>query len=312
MFLQVVNCNTHMIMLILLLQAIFISTTLCVEYIRRRNFYCDLEKTMQNLQEKYLLADIMEEPDFMDGQILYDTLCAVNKNMLEHVNTYRQREEEYRNYVEMWVHEIKTPLSAGKLIISNNENAITKSIEEELDKVEGFVDQALFYARSTTLEKDYIIKEMTLSSVVNKVLKKHSKSFIYRKIQLETKGLDAVVYSDAKWLEFIIDQIVTNALKYTKEKSGKIRIYTKLQEQSVSLYMEDNGIGISLSDLHRVFDKGFTGQNGRKNEKATGMGLYLCKLLCDKLYLDLHISSQEGIGTTLWIVFPISSMMLLK
>lgn len=301
-----------MIVLILVLQTIFILTTLCVEYIRRRNFYHDLEKTMQNLQEKYLLIEMMEEPDFIDGQILYETLGKVNKNMLEHVNTYRQREEEYRNYVEMWVHEIKTPLAAGKLMISNNENAVTKSIEEELDKIEGFVDQALFYARSTTLEKDYIIKEMKLSSVVNKILKKHAKSFIYRKIQLETEGLDAVVYSDSKWLEFIIDQIITNALKYTKEQSGKIRIYTKQQEQSVSLYIEDNGIGISLSDLHRVFDKGFTGQNGRKNEKATGMGLYLCKLLCDKLYLDLHISSQEGLGTTLWIVFPISSMMLLK
>lgn len=312
MFLQVVRCNPHMIILILFLQVLFIGTTLLVEYLRRRSFYQNLQRMLHDLNQKYLLAEILEEPDFLDGQILYETLHDVNKNMLEHVNIYRQREEEYRNYIEMWVHEIKTPLAAGKLIISNNENDVTKSIEEELDKVESFVEQALFYARSTTLEKDYIIKELVLSSVINKVLKKHSKSFIYRKIQLETSGLEEVVYSDSKWLEFIVDQIISNALKYTAEKTGKIRIYTKKQEQHVSLYIEDNGIGIALEDLNRVFEKGFTGKNGRKNEKATGMGLYLCKLLCDKLYLDLHISSNEGMGTTLWINFPISSMMLLK
>lgn len=119
------------------------------------------------------------------------------------------------------------------------------------------------------------------------------------------------VYSDAKWLEFIINQIVSNALKYSNDESF-IQIYTKQIQENVILTIEDHGIGIALKDLKRVFDKGFTGTNGRSYEKATGMGLYLCKMLCDKLYLDLKISSTENIGTSVSIVFPMNSMLLLK
>lgn len=312
LFLNAVRCNTQVIWIISLLFWGLILAILIIEFLRRYVYYKTLKEVMDELDQKYLLAEIIEEPDFQDGQILFETMHEVNKSMIEHVNVYIEREEEYRNYIEMWVHEIKTPLAAAKLITSNNDNEVSSSIAEEIDKVEDFVEQALFYARSTTLEKDYLIKELNLEQVVNKIIRKHSKSFIYRKIKLETSGLAEVIYSDAKWLEFILNQIISNALKYTKEKDGIISIYTKKREQSLELYIKDNGIGIALSDLPRVFDKGFTGKNGRKNEKATGMGLYLCKLLCDKLYLDLRISSVEQEGTTLCIVFPISAMMLLK
>lgn len=312
LFLNAVRCNIQVIWIISLLFWGLIFAILIIEFLRRYVYYKTLDEVLEGLDQKYLLAEIIEEPDFLDGEILYETMHKVNKSMLEHLNIYIQREEEYRNYIEMWVHEIKTPLAAAKLITSNNDNAVTKSIAEEIEKVEEFVEQALFYARSTTLEKDYLIKELNLEQVVNKSIRKHSQSFIYRKIKLETQGLDEIVYSDSKWLEFILNQIIVNALKYTKEDEGRIRIYTKKQEQSLELYIEDNGIGISMADLSRVFDKGFTGQNGRNHEKATGMGLYLCKLLCDKLYLDLRISSVEDQGTTLCIVFPISTMMLLK
>lgn len=312
LFLNAVRCNIQVIWIISLLFWGLIFAILIIEFLRRYVYYKTLDEVLEGLDQKYLLAEIIEEPDFLDGEILYETMHKVNKSMLEHLSIYIQREEEYRNYIEMWVHEIKTPLAAAKLITSNNDNAVTKSITEEIEKVEEFVEQALFYARSTTLEKDYLIKELNLEQVVNKSIRKHSQSFIYRKIKLETQGLDEIVYSDSKWLEFILNQIIVNALKYTKEDEGRIRIYTKKQEQSLELYIEDNGIGISMADLSRVFDKGFTGQNGRNHEKATGMGLYLCKLLCDKLYLDLRISSVEDQGTTLCIVFPISTMMLLK
>lgn len=312
LFLNAVRCNVQVIWIISLLFWGLMFVILIIEFLRRYVYYKTLDEVLEDLDQKYLLAEIIEEPDFLDGEILYETMHKVNKSMLEHLNIYIQREEEYRNYIEMWVHEIKTPLAAAKLITSNNDNAVTKSIAEEIEKVEEFVEQALFYARSTTLEKDYLIKELNLEQVVNKSIRKHSKSFIYRKIKLETQGLDEIVYSDSKWLEFILNQIIVNALKYTKEDEGSIRIYTKKQEQSLELYIEDNGIGISMADLSRVFDKGFTGKNGRNHEKATGMGLYLCKLLCDKLYLDLRISSIEDQGTTLCIVFPISTMMLLK
>ncbi len=282
-----------------------------VEYMRRRTFYHDIYDIMDGLDQKYLVSEIIEEPQFLDGAVLYDVMQELDKSMLEQVNDYRKREEDYRNYIEMWVHEIKTPLAAVKLMMSNHENELTQSLSEEVEKVEDFVEQALFYARSTTLEKDYLIKEMPLEPTVNKVIRKHSKQFIYRRIKLEREGLEEVVYSDAKWLEFILNQIISNALKYSEDE-GLIRIATTKHKESVILMIEDHGMGISLSDLPRIFDKGFTGKNGRKNEKATGMGLYLCKLLCDKLYLDLKATSLEGAGTTISITFPISTMMLLK
>lgn len=311
LFLRAVHCNSYVMIVILMLFWGVISAILIIEYFRRRVFYQTIEESLKNLDQKYLLSEILEEPQFIDGILMVEYLREINKSMLEHVNEYRKREEDYRSYIEMWVHEIKTPLAAAKLISDNHNSEVMRSIQEEMDKVEGFVEQALYYARSTTLEKDYIIKEMSLQTVVNKVIRKHSKQFIYRKIKLELKDLEVNVYSDAKWLEFIINQIVSNALKYSNDESF-IQIYTKQIQENVILTIEDHGIGIALKDLKRVFDKGFTGTNGRSYEKATGMGLYLCKMLCDKLYLDLKISSTENIGTSVSIVFPMNSMLLLK
>lgn len=311
LFLRAVRCNPYVIAVILMLFWGVIAGILIVEYFRRKVFYHDMETALNDLDQKYLISEIIEEPQFIDGKLMTEYLHEINKSMLEHVNEYRQREEDYRNYVEMWVHEIKTPLAAVKLISDNHDNEVMRSIVEEMEKVEGFVEQALYYARSTTLEKDYMIKEMSLQPVVNKVIRKHAKQFIYRKIKLETEGLEVTVYSDAKWLEFIINQILSNALKYSRDESS-IHIYTKRSQDNVILTIEDHGAGIALNDLQRVFDKGFTGTNGRSFEKATGMGLYLCRLLCDKLYLDIKISSVEGIGTKVSIVFPINTMMLLK
>lgn len=312
LFLNAVRCNSQVIMVTSCLFWALIAANLVIEYLRRAAYYKNLQETLDALDQKYLIAEIIEEAQFLDGQMLYETLQQVDKSMMEHVNEYKIREQEYKDYIEMWVHEIKTPLAASKLIITNNRNDVTSSIEEEVNKVEDFVEQALFYARSTTLEKDYMIKEMNLQTSVNKVIRKHSKEFIYKKIKLQLDDLDYVVYSDTKWLEFILDQIISNALKYTAEEEGIVHIYTQKQEDNLLLYIEDNGVGIPLRDLQRVFDRGFTGKNGRTNEKATGMGLYLCKLLCEKLYLDLRISSTEGKGTTLCINFPMSTMMLLK
>ncbi len=311
LFLQAVHCNKQVIITVALLFWAFVFIMLTVEYLRRRVFYQNAYTILNDLDQKYLLTEIVEEPQFIDGVIFYDVMQEINKDMLEHVNEYKYREEDYRNYIEMWVHEIKTPLAAARLIIDNHDNEVTQSIAEELDKVENLVEQTLYYARSTTLEKDYIIKEMPLQPSVHKVIRRHAKEFIYRNIKVETQGLSETVYSDAKWLEFILNQIISNALKYS-ESGGKIRIETKKCEDSLILSIQDEGIGISLNDLPRIFDKGFTGHNGRNNEKATGMGLYLCKLLCDKLYLSISASSNEGQGTTIRITFPINAMLLLK
>lgn len=311
LFLHAVNCNRQVITIVALLFWAFVFMVLTVEYLRRRVFYQNIRTILEDLDQKYLLTEIVEAPQFIDGMIFYDIMQEINKDMLEHVNEYKYREEDYRNYIEMWVHEIKTPLAAAKLIIDNHNHEVTRSIAEELDKVENLVEQTLYYARSVTLEKDYLIKEMPLQPCVHKVIQRHAKEFIYRNIKVETAGLEETVYSDAKWLEFILNQIVSNALKYS-EDGGTIRIDTKKGEEALILSIADEGIGISLNDMPRIFDKGFTGHNGRISEKATGMGLYLCKLLCDKLYLNIQAASTEGRGTTIRITFPINTMLLLK
>lgn len=312
LFLYAIQVNIQVIIIIELLLWGLVLATLAIEYIRRATFYTRLHSSLDGLDKKYLITEIIDEPLFMDGKILYETLRIVDKSMADNVNIYRLAQNEYKDYIEMWVHEIKTPLAAAKLIINNHPNEITASIQEEFYKVEGFVEQALYYARSTNPEKDYIIKKLEVKEVVTKVVRKHAKPFIYKKIKVELHDLDVIVYSDSKWIEFIFDQIISNALKYTPEESGIIQIYTEQHEHAIALHIQDNGTGIESKDINRVFEKGFTGLNGRLNEKSTGMGLYLCKMLCDKLYIGIQLTSIPQKGTTVTLEFPISKLMLLK
>lgn len=305
MFLLAVDTNRQIIIVVLILFYVFCIIVLLVEYSRRKTYFDELLNTVDALDKKYLITEVLREPHFLDGCIFFEILRVVDKSMIDHVNEYKNSELDYKNYIEMWVHEIKTPLAASKLIISNNENEITKNIYEELEKVEGFVEQALFYARCASVEKDYLIKEMKLEEHINKVIRRNAKTFIYHDIKIKLHDLDICVYSDPKWIDFILNQIVSNSLKYTLEHTGELEIYAIKHTQKVELYIKDNGIGINAKDLPRIFDRAFTGSNGRNNEKATGMGLFLCKTLCKKLYLDIQAESNEG--TTIIITFPLNS-----
>ncbi len=304
-FLIAVNTSASIIYVLTFLFWGLIIIILIVEFTRRKSFYKELLHNLYSLDKKYLLTNIMKKPSFYDGALLYEVLQITNKSMTDHVNLYKIRQQDYKEYIEMWVHEVKTPLAASKLIITNHENAVTKSIDEELDKLDILVNQALFYARSSSLEKDYIIKKMILKNVVHDVIHKHAKVFIYQHIKIDLQNLDVEVYTDYKWLSFILDQILLNALKYTPSDKGIIKIYSQKQKNTILLFITDNGIGITEKDLPRVFDRGFTGQNGRNNEKATGMGLYLCKELCKKLNLQIQVKSHQG--TTVIISFPLDS-----
>ena len=221
-------------------------------------------------------------------------------------------QEEYREYLELWVHEIKTPVSSSKLIAQNNQNQAMNSIAEELTKIEGFIEQVLYYSRSNNVEKDYLIREISLKKLCFEVLKKNSKLFIHNNVSVITENLDFVVFSDNKWLEFILWQILSNSLKYSDKDSAWIKIYAQKKENNCVLYIEDNGVGIKENELKMIFNKGFTGSNGRKNERSTGMGLYICKKLCDKLGLSINAKSIFGEGTIISIVFPMNSMISIR
>lgn len=217
--------------------------------------------------------------------------------------------EDYKDYIELWIHEIKLPIAASKMIIENNKNKTTKSIEEELDKVENYIEQALFYARSNTVEKDYYIKKVTLKEVVNESIKKNKNILIQEKVAINIHDTDLEVMTDSKWIVFIINQIIQNSVKYrSPDRTMQIEISAKQGIENVILSIKDNGIGIKQGEIERVFEKGFTGTNGRlSSKKSTGIGLYLCKKLCDKLGIAIELNSVQGQGTETRLIFPQNS-----
>ena len=283
-----------------------------IEFIKQKMFYNEFTSIMDSLDHKYLLSEIMKEPENIEGKLLFDIFRQTNKDMHEHVKSYRDRENEYREYIETWVHEIKTPIASTRLIIENNQNAITRNIQDEIKKVEEYIEQVLYYSRSNHVGKDYLIKEVSLADLVRRVIKRNSRDFISKGITVDMEAVEGTAYSDAKWLEFIMNQLIGNAIKYTRERDGKVTIHTIKNENNIVLTIADNGIGISDKDINRVFEKGFTGENGRKFGGSTGIGLYLCKKLAEQLGLGLTLTSKVGEGTKLSITFPLSRVNLMQ
>ena len=287
--------------------------SIIIEYFKRKKFYDNLLKMLEELDEKYLITEIIKTPNFLEGQIFKNSLEQIDKSMLENVNKYKYMTEDYKEYIELWIHEIKIPIATSKMVIENNKNAITKSINEELDKVENYIEQALFYARSNTVEKDYYIRKVVLKEIVNESIKKNKSSLIQEKISIDIHDLEIEVNTDNKWIVFILNQIIQNSIKYRKKENSVIEIYANQGKENVILYIKDNGIGIKQGEIKRVFEKGFTGTNGRlSNKKSTGIGLYLCKKLCNKLGIGIELNSVQNEGTEVKLVFPQNSYIELK
>ncbi|WP_125152634.1 sensor histidine kinase [Clostridium rectalis] len=279
-----------------------------LEFIKYRNYYNEVQSILDNLDNKYLLPEIIKEANFIEGEKLNFILKEISRDMHENVKYYKEMQNDYREYIETWVHEIKTPIASIKLIIENNRNELTNKIDFQMDRIEGFVEQVLYYSKSNNVSKDYIIKQINLDFVVRSVIRRNYRDFIHKKIKLDILDIDKIVHSDGKWVEFIINQIIINSIKYSNSKGPIIKIYSIKRANSVILTIEDNGVGIIEKDINRVFEKGFTGENGRKFSKSTGMGLYLCGKLCSKLGLKITINSQVNKGTKVTLIFPFSSM----
>ncbi len=287
---------------------------LIYEYNKKKKYYDYLDKMLNQLKEKYLITEVIKKPEFIEGKILHETLEQINKSMHENVNKYKYNVKDYKEYIELWIHEIKIPLATSKMIIENNKNNATRSIEEELDKLENYIDQALYYARSNTVEKDYYIKKSNLKDLVNESIKKNKTMLIQEKVEINAHDLNNIIYTDSKWIIFILNQLIQNSVKYkNKVNTLEIEIYSKENKDNTILYIKDNGIGIKKNEINRVFEKGFTGTNGRlSNKKSTGIGLYLCKKLCNKLGISIELDSKENEYTEIKIIFPNSSYINLK
>ena len=284
-----------------------------VEYYSKKNYYDTVKSRIRELQEEYLIMEVLPKADFTEANILEDAIRDIGKSMLENVNKYKYLQEDYKDFIELWIHEIKIPIATSKMIVENNKNEITASINEELDKIDNYTEQALFYARSNTVEKDYIVRKIQLKEIVNASILKNKAQLIQNKISIDTKNLDETVCTDSKWCIFIINQIIQNSIKYSKNADRQIEIYGERKKENIILYIKDNGIGIKESEITRVFEKGFTGENGRiTGKKSTGIGLYLCKKLCDKLCIGLELNSKKDEGTEVKLLFPNNSFINMK
>lgn len=295
--------NQSLFIAILLLVLMYGVYLLLYPYYRKKKYYDLVINQLKELDKKYLLHSLLYEPHFLDGKILFETLYETDKDMREHIITYEQKLEELKEYIELWFHEVKIPISAGLLCLHNHPTKESAKLVDQFHKIDAYVEQVLYYARSEHPEKDYVISKVSIKQVVNQVAIKNKDSFIEHKIKLELQHLDKTVYTDSKWLEYLLNQLIQNSIQYRKDQDSIITIKAEETEDCVAISITDNGIGIAKSDLSRVFEKGFTGTNGRKKKKSTGMGLYLCKKLCDKLGHKLSIQSEEGQYTEVTIEF---------
>ncbi|MBS5863149.1 MAG: sensor histidine kinase [Clostridium sp.] len=279
-----------------------------LEYYSKKKFYETIKSRIEELEEKYLVMEVLPKTNFTEATILENIIKDTGKSMIENVNKYKYMQEDYKDFIELWIHEIKIPIATSKMIIENNKNEITESINEEMDKIDNYTEQALFYARSNTVEKDYIIRKNALKEIVNASILKNKNQLIQNNISINIKTLNQIVYTDSKWCIFIISQIIQNSIKYTKNENKQVEIFGEEKKENIILHIRDNGIGIKESEISRVFEKGFTGENGRiTGKKSTGIGLYLCKKLCEKLCIGIELNSEKNIGTEVRLIFPKNS-----
>ncbi|MCM1088891.1 MAG: sensor histidine kinase [Muribaculaceae bacterium] len=301
-FLRVIGNSWDGIFFILALWAVILAGYLAASYYSRKARLGKLLTLTEQLEERYLLSEVMEKPERADDQVYYRILKLAGKSMLEQVAEIRRERAQYKEYVEQWVHEIKTPITAMKLLCENDSSRMAKELLVELEKINCFTEQALYYARSEHTEKDYIVREIRLFDVVHRSLAENKYLLLQSGVRIEMQETDDMVYCDEKWVCFILNQLIVNSVKY-RTRQPVLKFYRINRDNQVILCVEDNGIGIDAGDLPRIFEKGFTGQNGRKAaQNATGMGLYLCKRLCDKLGIGICVHSK-GSGTIVQLIF---------
>ncbi len=287
------------------------SVYILLSYWKRRAYFAAIEKLEENVPV-YQIAGLLDPPVFPEAKPFYTLLAAVGERAESEIGAYDIQKREYQDYIETWVHEIKNPISGLKLIIEADRvqlGDIADEMMEEIGKIENYVEQTLYVARVENAEKDYLVREFPVMRCVKDVLKKQRQQLERNGVKVQVVNSGITVLSDEKWLGFILSQLLFNAMQYAGKE---VKIWTKEETQGVFLYIEDDGMGIAKGDLPRVFEKGFTGETGRRNERSTGLGLYLVKSLCQKLEHGIELESEEGKYTRVMLTFPKSSYISLK
>lgn len=263
-----------------------------VDYLNARAKHKELERITKigfELIDEMPSITCEEDEEY---QKLVRSLCDENKRLSQDLSG---KYNDMIDYYSTWAHQIKTPIASMRLKLQNEDSKLSRQLLQDLNRIEQYVNMVMTYLRLDSKDSDYVFKEHNLDEILRPIIRKFSRDFIDKKLSLDYTDLNTVVVTDDKWLSFVIEQLLSNAIKYTNE--GSIRIYL---DNNV-LCIRDTGIGIAPEDLPRVFDKGYTGFNGRLDKRASGIGLYLCRKICDKLGHGITAVSKIGVGTTIQI-----------
>lgn len=258
------------------------------------------KKHRQLSQMKKMNASMLTsfpESKSIEEQDYQEIIRALQAEMRDFENASENRYQNMMDYYTVWAHQIKTPIASMKLHLQNEDTPLSRKLSFDLFRIEQYAEMVLAYLRLDSETGDYIFKKHAVDAIVRQSVKKFASEFITRKIQLEYQPSDETVLTDDKWLSFVLEQVISNALKYTKE-GGRIKIY---MNESKALCVEDTGIGIAPEDLPRIFEKGYTGYNGHQDKRASGIGLYLCKRICRNLGSEITVQSEPDKGTSVFI-----------
>lgn len=290
--------NIAMICLLDGLWAVFFILFFFFDFMKKKKRYAQILYANKHLDKKYLLHEVLPKGGSNEERFFQSLLYIGNKAMMEEVSSIQRERSEYQEYIEQWVHEIKTPISAMKLWSENQQVDRRRDLMQQLERTEHYVEQALYYARCENVNKDFHIHKVDLAKCIQESLLENKYLCMSSHVQMEIPQNSCLVYCDEKWIIFILNQLIENAVKYRREENAKISITTETVDANTLLHVRDNGIGICAQDLPRIFEKGFTGMNGRQaNRHSTGIGLYLCKRLCDALNVELSATSSRGEGS---------------
>ncbi len=276
---------------------------LFIDYKKIKKQNKKIQELVDNLEEKKFASEVIKKPKKLESLGYYYALKKASKSMNDEITKLNHKNQDYKEYIESFVHEVKTPISALLLYCDNNKDT---ELKEEVKKIDNLVEQVLYYARTENTEKDYFIKFIVLSDIIHQILMQNKDYFLKHKISIETKNLDKKIATDEKWIIFVINQIINNSVKYMNKEKKIISFEAKEETNKVILSIKDNGCGIKNSDLTRVFEKGFTGSD-RKKSRSTGIGLYLSKKICNKLGLEINIYSKYKEWTRVDIIYPKSN-----
>lgn len=272
-------------------------------YVKKNHFYKEVLGILDGLDQKYLITEMMIKPECIEDEIWMNILYEAGKSMRDKLNETEDSLRDFKEYLELWIHEIKIPIAALNLMQYNGSQDMKKQ-REQLARINGFVEQILFYARADASEADYLLTSCNLDTAVNRVLQQQKDLLIGNKIRIEKENTDIAVVTDSKWLIFMLGQIVNNSIKYIDSKKQSYILFSAEEfADKVVLRIRDNGIGIPDKDIKRVFEKTFTGENGRRGNAATGMGLYICRQLCNKLGHRITIDSVVSEYTEVFLTF---------